>query len=200
MDNNRYFRTPNPLTASAWFNIENRLQDRVRRGEELYIVAGSLGNNWDSQKKTNVPQLLLETPINQGFTNPTNFINNIYIPKWTWKTIVALPQPGADITSDTRTFTFITPNSPEPESWPQKHPLNQLLEENQLLKENEKRRDIESPEEWRNLQTWRISLLELQTLLNKRQEQESNIPFDFKFNFLSNISDENLRTNLLEKR
>ncbi|MEG4310901.1 DNA/RNA non-specific endonuclease [Microcoleus sp. AT10_D2] len=193
MDNNRLFST-NPLTASAWFNIEQKVQDRVQQGQELYIIAGALGNNWTTQKKTNVPALLNQLTnngifINRGNTNPQNFENNIQIPEWTWKTIMALPKPNAEITSETLMFTFITPNRSEPESWPQEHPLNQLLGGN--------RQPIESPEQWRNVATWRITLLQLQTLLNNRPIPGSNTPFDFSF--LSNVTDKSVQKNLLEK-
>jgi hypothetical protein len=119
----------------------------------------------------------------------------IQIPKWTWKTILVLEQPGAEITSNTQTFTFLTPNSaegtspnnttrysPEPVSWPQPHPFNDLFGGNKF---------ISSSQEWRNPSTWRISLQQLESLLNNNVSL-SQVQ---QFNFLSNVP-ENILKNL----
>ncbi len=62
MDNNRIFipKSNNPNDASAWFNIERTIANRVSQGEELYIFAGAFGNNRDPQLKTRVPEFYNE--------------------------------------------------------------------------------------------------------------------------------------------
>jgi DNA/RNA endonuclease G (NUC1) len=124
MDNNRFFvRGSNSSTdASAWFNIESKVvAPMVSQGQELYIFAGAIGNNPNPQKKTNVPQLLNMVQdgelINQGNTIPSNLSNRqIHVPTWTWKTIMAVEQPGAEvISSNIETFAYMTPNVAEPD-------------------------------------------------------------------------------------
>ncbi|NEP80632.1 MAG: DNA/RNA non-specific endonuclease, partial [Okeania sp. SIO3B3] len=196
MDNNRLFDPDaNPVPASAWFNIEKMIGNDVEGGKEYYVVAGSLGNDWSSQKKSNAPELLKE-PLNQGYTNPQKFNNNISIPEWTWKSAIALPKPGMEITSEAEAFVYITHNHAEPtdNELPIKHPLNELL--------NEERGPIESREEWREPETWRVGLQQLQDLLNSRKDpqnpEETDPRFNFQFDFLSHITDQKVREKLME--
>ncbi|GGA44378.1 DNA/RNA non-specific endonuclease [Okeania sp. KiyG1] len=198
MDNNRLFDPDaNPAPASAWFNIEKMIGNGVEagKGKEYYVVAGSLGNDWSVQKKSNAPELL-KNPLNQGDTNPQKFVNNISIPEWTWKSAIALPKPGMEITSEAEAFVYITPNHAEPEDneLPIEHPLNDLL--------NEDRGFIESREEWRDPETWRVSLQQLQDLLNSRKDpqnpEETDPHFDFQFDFLSHITDGEVRKKLMK--
>ncbi|MEB3341221.1 DNA/RNA non-specific endonuclease [Okeania sp.] len=194
MDNNRRF-TDIPLTGSAWFNIEKMIGNDVEAGKEYYVVAGSLGNDWSSQKKSNAPELL-EKLINQGDTNPQKFNNNISIPEWTWKNAIALPKPGMEVTSEAEAFVYITPNHAEPtdNELPIEHPLNQLL--------GEERDPIESRDQWRNPETWRIGLQQLQDLLNSRKDpqnpEETDPRFNFQFDFLSHITDQEVRGKLMK--
>jgi DNA/RNA endonuclease G (NUC1) len=202
IDNNRVFDPEaTPQIASAWYKIEESIQDGVEgnwgdpRGQEFYIVAGSLGKNWDIQKKSNAPEFADEDWNEKKDTNPQKLVSNkIHIPEWTWKTAIAL-RPGTEITSQTEAFAYITPNGPEPEAWPVQHPLNQLLGEN--------RPAIQNRAEWRLPKTWQTSMGQIEELLNNREEPEDpDIPFNneepdepqppffnFKFDFLSHLPD-----------
>lgn len=193
MDNNRFFipNSNNPNDASAWFNIESKVvSPRAAQGEELYIFAGAFGNNDTPQPKTNVPKLLdlevNEQYINMGNTNPSNLTSReIHIPRWTWKTIIALEQPGVDITSSNlESFAYITPNRAEPD-WNNvssegiANPLNVF---SQFLNNN--RGNITNPTDWRNPDTWRVTIPELTHILNERNRVRD---YDFNFDFLSNL-------------
>jgi endonuclease G len=193
MDNNRFFipNSNNPKDASAWFNIEDKVVDeRATQGEELYIFAGAFGQNSQPQKKTNVPELLddvlNEQYINMGNTNPGNLVSQeIHIPRWTWKTIIAVEQPGVDITSSNlESFAYITPNRAEPD-WNNvssegiANPLNVF---SQFLNNN--RGNITNPTDWRNPDTWRVTIPELTHILNERNRVRD---YDFNFDFLSNL-------------
>ncbi|MEB3827891.1 DNA/RNA non-specific endonuclease [Phormidium sp. CCY1219] len=188
MDNNRFFvsGSDNPRDASAWFNIEDKVVfPRAAQGEELYIFAGAFGNNDNSQPRTNVPELL-NLNVNRGNTNPDNLVSQeIHIPKWTWKSIIALEQPGADITSSNiEGFAYITPNRAEPD-WNNvssegiANPLNVF---SQFLNNN--RGNITNPTDWRNPDTWRVTIPELTHILNERNRVRD---YDFNFDFLSNL-------------
>ncbi|WP_293360085.1 MULTISPECIES: DNA/RNA non-specific endonuclease [unclassified Microcoleus] len=196
MDNNRFF-IPNFLEkdASAWSNIENRLAQRAaQQGQELYIFAGAVGNNPNTQKKTNVPELLDDRfngeLINQGNTSPSNLSNRqIHIPRWTWKTIMAVEQPGVDVTSSNiEAFAYMTPNIAEP-NWNNvsldgiANPLNNDMFSPFLdsVRSNIKKTD------WRNPDTWRVTLPELTKILNERNKVRN---YDFKFDFLSNLPED----------
>lgn len=193
MDNNRFFvRGSNSSTdASAWFNIESKVvAPMVSQGQELYIFAGAIGNNPNPQKKTNVPQLLNMVQdgelINQGNTIPSNLSNRqIHVPTWTWKTIMAVEQPGAEvISSNIETFAYMTPNVAEPD-WTLSldgvaNPLN-----NDVFSPFLKLRgNIDNAAAWRNPDTWRVTLPELTNILNERNRLRN---YDFKFDFLSNL-------------
>ncbi|MCC3422118.1 MAG: DNA/RNA non-specific endonuclease [Microcoleus sp. PH2017_07_MST_O_A] len=192
MDNNRFF-IPNFLEkdASAWSNIENRLVQRAaQQGQELYIFAGAVGNNLNAQKKTNVPELLDDVMngvlINMGNTNPNNLSSKkIEIPKWTWKTIIAVEQPGADLTSSNiEAFAYMTPNTAE-QDWNNvssdgiASPLNVF---SQFLNNN--RGNITNATAWRNPDTWRVTLPELTNILNERNRARN---YEFNFDFLSSL-------------
>ncbi|MCC3570144.1 MAG: DNA/RNA non-specific endonuclease [Microcoleus sp. PH2017_40_RAT_O_B] len=193
MDNNRFFvpGSNSPADASAWFNIEDKvIAPRVAQGQELYIFAGAIGNNPNPQKKTNVPQLLNMVQdgelINQGNTIPSNLSNRqIHVPTWTWKTIMAVEQPGAEvISSNIETFAYMTPNVAEPD-WTLSldgvaNPLN-----NDVFSPFLKLRgNIDNAAAWRNPDTWRVTLPELTNILNERNRLRN---YDFKFDFLSNL-------------
>ena len=193
MDNNRFFVefSNNPKDASAWFNIEDKVVDeRATQGEELYIFAGAVGNNSNAQKKTNVPELLDGVMngvlINMGNTNPNNLSSKkIEIPKWTWKTIIAVEQPGADLTSSNiEAFAYITPNTAE-QDWNNvssdgiASPLNVF---SQFLNNN--RGNITNATAWRNPETWRVTLPELTNILNERNRSRN---YEFNFDFLSSF-------------
>ncbi|MEG4445728.1 hypothetical protein QUB47_27860 [Microcoleus sp. AT9_B5] len=77
-------------------------------------------------------------------------------------------------------YTYITPNIPEPYTdWNGQpavpNPLNQLLGEN--------REPITSAEQWRTPSTWKISINQLENLLNAQGS-------DKVFNFLSNLPED----------
>ncbi|TAE45968.1 MAG: DNA/RNA non-specific endonuclease [Oscillatoriales cyanobacterium] len=196
MDNNRFFGdSDNPDETSAWFNIEDKVVDeRANQGQELYIFAGAIGNNPNTQKKTNVPELLDDLfngeLINQGNTSPSNLSNRqIHIPRWTWKTIMAVEQPGVDVTSSNiEAFAYMTPNIAEP-NWNNvsldgiANPLNNDMFSPFLdsVRSNIKKTD------WRNPDTWRVTLPELTKILNERNKVRN---YDFKFDFLSNLPED----------
>ena len=115
----------------------------------------------------------------------------INIPKWTWKTIIVLDKPGAEITKNTTGYTFLTPNSAEgtdpnstqlynfePITWSQLHPFNKFFNQDRV---------ISSVEEWRNSLTWRISLNQLETLLKDNVSLANGQQFDFLLNVPKNI-------------
>jgi endonuclease G len=193
MDNNRIFipGSSNPKDASAWFNIEDKVVDkRAKQGSDLYIFAGAFGQKSQPQKKTNVPELLDDVLngeyINWGNTNPSNLVSReIQIPKWTWKSIIAVEQPGADITSSNpEAFAYITPNTAEPD-WNNVSPegiANPLNVFSQFLNNN--RGNISNATDWRNPDTWRVSIPELTNILNERNRVRD---YDFNFDFLSNM-------------
>ncbi|MCC3482733.1 MAG: DNA/RNA non-specific endonuclease, partial [Microcoleus sp. PH2017_12_PCY_D_A] len=187
MDNNRFFvpGSNSPADASAWFNIEDKvIAPRVAQGQELYIFAGAIGNNPNVQKKTNVPELLDDLfngeLINQGNTSPSNLSNRqIHIPRWTWKTIMAGEQPGAEVTSSNiETFAYMTPNVAEPD-WTLSldgvaNPLNNNMFSPFL---DNVRPKITGKTDWRNPDTWRVTLPELTKILNERNRVR-NYAFD----------------------
>ena len=196
MDNNRFFveGSNSQETASAWFNIEDKVVDpRVTQGQELYIFAGAFGNNPNAQKKTNVPELLDDIfnreYINQGNTRTSNLSNQqVHIPTWTWKTIMAVEQPGAEVTSSNiETFAYMTPNTAEPD-WNNvssdgvANPLNNEVFAPFL---KSARSNITNATAWRDPETWRVTLPELTKILNKRNEVGN---YEFNFDFLSNLS------------
>lgn len=196
MDNNRFFvqGSNNSADASAWFNIESKVIDpRANQGQELYIFAGAFGNNPNAQKKTNVPELLDDIfngeYINQGNTSPSNLSNRqIHIPTWTWKTIMAVEQPGAEVTSSNiETFAYMTPNIAEPD-WNNvssdgiASPLNNDVFFPFL---DSDRSNITNATAWRNPDTWRVTLPELTKILNERNRLRN---YEFNFDFLSNLS------------
>ena len=196
MDNNRFFvpDSNSPADASAWFNIEDKVvAPRVTQGQELYIFAGAIGNNSTPQKKTNVPQLLNvvedEEYINRGNTTPSNLSNPpIHIPTWTWKTIMAVEQPGAEVTSSNiEAFAYMTPNIAEPD-WNNVSSdgiANRL--NNDLFSPflDSARSNITNATAWRNPDTWRVTLPELTKILNERNRLRNE---EFNFDFLSNLS------------
>ena len=65
-----------------------------------------------------------------------------------------------EITSEAEAFRYITPNHAEPtdNQWPREHLLNQLL--------GQEGDPIENQEQWREPETWRVALQQLQELLN----------------------------------
>jgi len=197
MDNNRFF-VPNsnsPADASAWSNIEDKVIDpRANQGQELYIFAGAIGNNVEPQKKTNVPDLLNqivnEEYINWGNTNPSSLSTRdreIHIPRWTWKTIMAVEQLGFDVTSSSiETFAYMTPNIAEPD-WNNvssdgiANPLNNDVFSPFL---DSVRSNITNATAWRNPDTWRVTLPELTKILNERNRYRN---YAFNFDFPSNL-------------
>lgn len=193
MDNNRIFIPGgnNLGDASAWFNIENKVvAPRVTQGQELYIFAGAIDNNSNPQKKTNVPQLLNMVQdgelINQGNTIPSNLSNRqIHVPTWTWKTIMAVEQPGAEvISSNIETFAYMTPNVAEPDWTLSLDGVANLLNNDVFSPFLKLRGNIDNAAAWRNPDTWRVTLPELTNILNERNRLRN---YDFKFDFLSNL-------------
>jgi endonuclease G len=189
IDNNRLF--PNntgrvdPDISPAWSRIESKLVEELifDRNKKLDITAGVFDTkpqNWLIQPKTNAPELLTE-PQNQGNTDPRNFVaNGIRIPGWTWKTILVSNKSSLGAEDILGSYTYITPNIPEPyRDWSGQpavpNPLNQLLREN--------RDPITSAEQWRRPSTWKISINQLESLLNTQGS-------DKVFNFLSNLPED----------
>lgn len=157
------------------------------KNKELYITAGVFDtgtDNWSIQPKTNAPEELSQ-PGNGGNTNPTKLMNNkIRIPGWTWKTILVLDKPGLGAKDVLGSYTYITPNIPEPYiDWEGKsieHPLNQLLGLNLP--------PITSAAEWRTPPMWKISIEQLETLLNSQGTDSQGT--DLRFNFLSSLPED----------
>ena len=189
MDNNRNFpKSKEKNKASAWFNIEQTIGNRASNGEELYVFAGAFGNNPNPQVKTGVPELYNEevngSLINQGNTTPSKLstpTGMINIPTGTWKVII----PENSVSSTQEPVAYLTPNRAEPFSdWSQhpdapNHPLNKFFDsENQ-------RADITSPEQWRDPETWKMTVPELEEILNNRP----GIP---NFDFIALILDDDI--------
>ncbi len=111
--------------------------------------------------------------------------NGVQIPGWTWKTILVANQPGSGAEKPLGSYTYMTPNIPEPYlNWDGQqieHPFNNLLGSNLD--------PITSARQWRSPRTWRLSISQLENLLNG---QEINLNFDF----LSNITEEETRNDL----
>jgi endonuclease G len=188
IDNNRLFLNSrgslDPSISPVWANIESSLVTQLifDKNKELYITAGVFDtgtDNWSIQPKTRAPEQLSQ-PGNQGDTNPTNLIDNeIRIPGWTWKTILVLDKPGLGAEDVLGSYTYITPNIPEPytnwEGQEIEHPLNQLLGLNLP--------PITSAAGWRRPASWKISIEQLETLLNSQGT-------DLRFNFLSSLPED----------
>nr|WP_228042446.1 MULTISPECIES: DNA/RNA non-specific endonuclease [unclassified Tychonema] len=184
IDNNRLFRN-NPDISPAWSRIESKLVEQLifDYNKKLDITAGVFDTkpqNWSIQPKTRAPEALTEAQ-NQGNTNPTNLeANGIRIPGWTWKTILVSNKSNLGVQDILGSYTYITPNIPEPYTdWNGQpavpNPLNQLLGEN--------REPITSAEQWRTPSTWKISINQLENLLNAQGS-------DKVFNFLSNLPED----------
>lgn len=189
IDNNRLFRNNtgslDPDISPAWSRIESKLVEQLifDYNKKLDITAGVFDTkqqNWSIQPKTRAPEALTEAQ-NQGNTNPTNLeANGIRIPGWTWKTILVSNKSNLGVQDILGSYTYITPNIPEPYTdWSGQpavpNPLNQLLGEN--------RDPITSAEQWRTPSTWRISINQLESLLNTQSS-------DKVFNFLSNLPED----------
>ncbi|MEM6526258.1 MAG: DNA/RNA non-specific endonuclease, partial [Bacteroidota bacterium] len=166
-DNNEFFGQGITKT-SAWLNIENFERALVDQGRELYIVAGVYGGNPQPQKKSNA-----NPGKYSGNTKSAAFVQNgINIPTWTWKTILVLNEAGQepeDVTANTVTYTFLTPNRAEPHAnWtsntrPVTHPFNEIQDKLNLSNPPSQ---IQNATEWRNPSTWQITINQLQDLLN----------------------------------
>ncbi|MEZ2232067.1 DNA/RNA non-specific endonuclease [Microcoleus sp.] len=189
IDNNRLFRNNtgslDPDISPAWSRIESKLVEQLifDYNKKLDITAGVFDTkqqNWSIQPKTRAPEALTEAQ-NQGNTNPTNLeANGIRIPGWTWKTILVSNKSNLGVQDILGSYTYITPNIPEPyTNWIGQpavpNPLNQLL--------GESREPITSAEQWRRPNTWRISINQLENLLNAQGS-------DKVFNFLSNLPED----------
>ena len=194
IDNNRFFvRGSSDLKdASAWYNIEALVNQLTSFKKELYIFAGAFGNNINAQKKTNNPDLLSKT-YNEGNTFPNELVaQSVSIPTWTWKTIIALSDTSADTSADissstVQILTYLTPNTAEQVNGvvnPLTASFGNILGIRPL---------ITTSAEWRNPETWRISLGELELILN----QNVQLPGGQQFNFLSNVNvPDKIRTSL----
>ncbi len=140
-------------------------------------------NNWsslDSEPKTRAPEMIERNPGN--ISTPALENNEVRIPGWTWKTILVADKSGREVEDLLGIYTYMTRNIPEPYlNWDGQqieHPLNDLLGSN--------RAPITNARQWRSPRTWRLSISQLENLLNG---QEINLNFDF----LSNITNEETR-------
>ena len=189
IDNNRLFlNNSNEIDVNispAWSRIESKLVRQLifNQNKELYITAGVFDTkqeNWsllNSQPRTRASEMIVKNP---GTVNTRRFESNaIRIPGWTWKTILVFNKPGLGEEDVLGSYTYITPNTPEPftnwEGQSLEHPLNQLLGLN--------REPITSAEQWRRPNTWKISIEKLENLLNSQGS-------DLIFNFLSNLPED----------
>ncbi|WP_051041563.1 DNA/RNA non-specific endonuclease [Oscillatoria nigro-viridis] len=194
VDNNRFFGNPNdPAQASAWYNVEQLTRNLAKQGKEIYVVAGSYGTDGNSQKRSNAHP----DEIDRGYTNSEAFRENgINIPAWTWKTLLIMDRPGqgiADVSQNTKVYTFLTPNKAEPfANWtltgqPVPHPFNQIQDRLGLTAPLP---DIQNAVEWRNPSTWQITINQLENLIDGKGGR--------KIDFLSNLP-ENIQTYLKER-
>ncbi|WP_414530950.1 DNA/RNA non-specific endonuclease [Nodularia chucula] len=89
-------QTPNN-NRNAWESLESYSRELVRNGKELYITAGTFGSQGQPLK------------------------GKVTIPKFTWKIVVVLDNPGAGlkgITANTRVIAINVPNDTEVDnSW-----------------------------------------------------------------------------------
>ncbi|BAZ46381.1 DNA/RNA non-specific endonuclease [Chondrocystis sp. NIES-4102] len=171
VDNNQFFTTfpsPNPDLRSAWYNFEKYTKDLANDGRELYLVAGGYDFNFNVQ-----PQVISNADPAQstrrgGLTTPSILDSRgIQIPSWTWKTAVVLDRPGLgieDVSATTPTHAIITPNTPEPtltefNNGGVQHPLDTIIPL------DSPRSNITSQAQWRNWETWRVTVDQLEDLL-----------------------------------
>ena len=216
VDNNELFRSLEPIyipgepepkypinvnISPVWSKIESNLVPNhvFEKDKQLYITAGVFNidqSNWQTYNgypETNAPEKIAEFERNNRSIRQVNTSllsnNEIRIPSWTWKTILVLDKPGLLPENILGSYTYLTPNVPEPHNtiWPEngiEHPFNTIP----ILGEN--RDNIKNAAEWRTPQKWRINLNQLQLLLNSQPE------VNFRYNFLSNVP-ESRRTNLM---
>ncbi|WP_293120760.1 DNA/RNA non-specific endonuclease [Okeania sp. SIO1I7] len=207
IDNNRFFydkdEAHDSSRASAWRNIEHMVtnltgyskKDKNIEGQqpkEVYVVAGSLGTDWKSQ---NPRSNALEDERKKGATQSEVFQQRkINIPKVTWKSLLVLDNPGlgvADVTKDTKTYTFLTPNIPEPhqsKNWePVDHPFdtmkigNETISQRLQLENAGNLGQIETIADWRDPETWQVTIQELENLLTSANiNLFSNLPKNVK--------------------
>ncbi len=78
-----------------WVYLENYCRELVKQGKELYVVAGGMNEGGVGEKGT-------MTTLAGG---------KISVPASTWKVILVLDSPGAQVTEATRTIAVIMPNS-----------------------------------------------------------------------------------------
>ncbi|MEA5471931.1 putative Ig domain-containing protein [Spirulina sp. 06S082] len=193
VDNNRFITgsNKNPTQASAWNNIENMGRDLAQRGKELYVVAGGLSNRRKEENISNMLPIDGSTKPNElKFKHPNNPSSTknreLYIPRFTWKTMLAVDSPSMLIedvnAQNAKIYTFLTPNTPEPPkstNWSEgiQHPFEDenmkfagktVSEWLNLKGQFEK---ITSIEQWRSPNTWRISVDQLEYLLKSNTDQ-----------------------------
>lgn len=96
-DNSATFIMSNMIPQSpannreVWRELEEYSRNLVLQGKELYIIAGGAGT----------AQKIAESKIT--------------VPEYTWKVILILDRPGAEVTEQTRTIAVWIPNSEEVE-------------------------------------------------------------------------------------
>lgn len=94
-DNSATFVMTNMIPQSPannreiWRELEEHSRKLVKEGKELYIVAGGEG------------------------TAKTIANGKVNVPKYTWKVILVLDKPGAEVTENTTTIAVRVPNSQE---------------------------------------------------------------------------------------
>jgi DNA/RNA endonuclease G (NUC1)/6-phosphogluconolactonase (cycloisomerase 2 family) len=198
-DNNDDFRGETP-DQGAWANFEDYLHNLVTgdTANEVYAIAGGYGSNPNPQRYSHYARTT-------RLTNPQILIDKgITIPEWTWKVALILDRPGqgvADVTANTPAYAILTPNGVEPLQGPAApdgsltnpdgsinnnadflspviHPFNQLLGGN--------RPNIENKAQWRNWQTWRLTVNEIEELA--QLDFFSNIPQPIQDDIEGNFS------------
>lgn len=199
VDNNRFFgETGNePIrNNSAWYNIERMSRELLdqQANDELYIIAGGVGNKNDKQPelRSSIAKQERFTVIKneQGqlvrkVTNPEILqAQGIYIPQFSWKSIIVLNKRGGSESDITDTYTFLTPNQPEPYSidpnqdpmpiertWPTPvtHPFNSTTINGQTVSSilGINPAPISNSAQWRAPETWQITFEQLQKLLQQ---------------------------------
>jgi DNA/RNA endonuclease G (NUC1) len=170
VDNNQFFTpypTPNPALRSAWYNFETYTRDLAYDGKELYLVAGG----YDFKSNVLQQSVSIADPAQAikrgGLTTPSVLTSKgIQIPSWTWKTAVVLDRPGQgleDVSAATPVYAILTPNIPEPTLAEFQNGVQNPLDTIAPL--SSARPLITTQAQWRNWETWRVTVDQLEALL-----------------------------------
>jgi PKD repeat protein len=129
------------------------------------MVCGQCPPYWlpvPQQAQSNVQSNLLGQ-----LTDPSILTSKgIQIPSWTWKTVVVLDRPGQgleDVSAATPVYAILTPNIPEPTLAEFQNGVQNPLDTIAPL--SSARPLITTQAQWRNWETWRVTVDQLEALL-----------------------------------